>query len=89
MKQATIEMLTAKASAYEASARAETTRGNAEAAAGYQQIALMFLEALGKADTMDADQFAEYAKQCLYASWQWEDTVGPDADIEYEPETIP
>lgn len=84
MKQQAIDMLKAKAAAYEAAAQAEP---NPAYAAGYRDMASMFLEALGKADDMTALDFTDYAKRVVFASYQWEDTVGPDSynpDLQYE-----
>jgi hypothetical protein len=76
-------MLKAKAAAYEAAAQADT-----QYAAGYLEVASMFLEALGKADDMSEDAFAAYAMKCVFAAYQWEDRVGPDAFVpEYQYDT--
>lgn len=86
----TIETLQAKATEYETKAAAETALGAkynydpAPAVEGYLSLAAMFTEALGKADTMTETEFATYAKQCISAAWQWEDTIGPDADFSWE-----
>lgn len=85
MKQTTIAMLKAKAASYEAAASADT-----QYATGYRQMASMFLEAIGKADTMTDDAFADYGQSCVFAAYQWEDQVGPDAYVpEYQYEETP
>jgi hypothetical protein len=85
MKQKTIDMLKAKAASYEAAAQADN---NAPYADGYRQVASMFLEAIGKADNMGPLDFADYANRCVFAAYQWEDTMGPDAYVpEYQYDT--
>ena len=85
MKQKTIDMLKAKAASYEAAAQAEP---NATYAAGYREVAAMFLEGIGKADDMKPLDFADYARRLVFAAYQWEDTMGPDAYVpEYQYDT--
>ena len=83
MKQKTIDMLKAKAAAYEAAAQADTAYAD-----GYREVASMFLEILGRADDMSPLDFADHASRAVFAAYQWEDTMGPDAFVpEYQYDT--
>lgn len=87
MKQQTIDMLKAKAAAYEAAAQAEAYAPYAD---GYREVASMFLEILGRADDMSPLDFADHARRAVFAAYQWEDTMGPDAYVpEYQYDNTP